>query len=111
MELSNIIENIINTTLNSFDLTYCLLVNILTYTIITIIDYFNKDKKVKTWVKRLVLIGCILSTGGLYLLIGEDTKLIINSAILAPVAWSWIFKPICAKLGIDYKKIDNTINE
>ena len=30
MELSNIIENIINTTLNSFDLTYCLLVNILT---------------------------------------------------------------------------------
>jgi hypothetical protein len=79
--------------------------------LIKIIDIINKDKQVKTWVKRLILVCSILSTGVLYWAIGKDTELIINSAILAPVAWSWIFKPICAKLGIDYKKIDNTINK
>lgn len=111
MTTDNIIQEIINTTINSFDFTYCLLVIILTYIAINIIDYFNKDKKVKTWIKRLVLVICILSTGVLYWAIGKDIELIINSAILAPVAWSWIFKPICAKLGIDYKKINNILNE
>ena len=28
---------------------------------------------------------------------------LINSAIAAPVAWSWVFKPILNKLKLDYK--------
>ena len=32
------------------------------------------------------------------------TNIIINSCIIAPVAWSWLAKPIANKFGIDYKK-------
>lgn len=100
------LEQIINTTINSFDFTYCLLVNVLTYTVIKIIDEANKDKEVKTWTKRLVLLACILSTGVVYYVIGQDIRLIINSGILATVSWDIVFKPICKKLHIDYKKVD-----
>ena len=98
--------NSIQTTLESFDFAYCVIVNILTYSMIKLIDEFNGDKPVSTWTKRLVLLFCILSTGGVYWFIGKDLGLLINSAILAPVFWSWIFKPICIKFGIDYKQFN-----
>ena len=107
MDTSGIIAQIVDTTLNSFDFVYCLIVNILTYTVIKIIDEANKDKEVKTWVKHLVLLASILSTGVVYYLIGQDVKLLFNSAILAPVAWNFIFKPIAKKLGLDYKEFDS----
>lgn len=110
MEISSIIEQIVNGLISNFDITYCLVVNILTYISIKVLDGVNKSTKSATWIKRVVLIVAILSTGVLYCALDSDVKVIVNSAILAPVAWSWIFKPICAKLGIDYKKIDNTIN-
>ena len=81
------LQQIIDTTLSSFDFGYCLIVNVLTYLVIKLID-------------ELLLIG------GIYYLIGNDVKLLINSAILAPISWSIIFKPICKMLKIDYKKID-----
>lgn len=104
------INQIIETTLNSFDFAYCLIVNLLTYIIIKSIDEFNGEKKVKTYVKRIVLLCSILFIGVIYYLSGHDTKLLINSAILAPVAWSWIFKPIFKKFGLDYKEIDEELN-
>lgn len=103
-------EYIIQTTIESFDFTYCFLVNVLTYIIIKIINDFKKDK-LKTWIKRVIMIASSLLTGVLYWLLDKDLELIINSAILAPVTWSWLFKPLCTKLGIDYNKINNTINE
>ena len=105
--LNQIIELIIN----NFDFTYCLVVNLLTYLIIKFIDGVNKDKEVKSWMKKVVLLVCILSTGMLYYIYGQDVKILVNSAILTPLAWSWIFKPICKKLGIDYRKIDKVIKE
>ena len=105
------ISQIINTTIDSFDFTYCLIVNLLTYFVIKIIDELNKDKEVETWIKRVVLVVCILLTGVVYYITGQDVRLLFNSAILAPVAWSWVFKPIFKKLGIGYKEIDNTINK
>ena len=104
-------EQIINTTINSFDFTYCFIVNLLTYFVIKIIDELNKDKEVEIWIKRVVLVVCILLTGVVYYITGQDVRLLFNSAILAPVAWSWIFRPIFKKLGIGYKEIDNTINK
>ena len=104
-----ILQQIIDTTINSFDFGYCIIVNILTYLIIKIIDEINKDKEVSTWTKRGVLIVCIFSTGVVYYLLGQDTKLLINSAILTPVSWHLIFKPLCRKLGINYKKVNNTM--
>lgn len=106
-----ILNQILNTLINNFDYTYCLIVNLLTYFIIKIIDEANKDKEVKKWIKRLILIICILLTGVVYYVGGQDARTIINSAVLAPVAWSWIFKPICKKLGVDYKQVDDTISK
>lgn len=99
---------IIQTTFNSFDFMYCLIVNILTFIAIKIIDEINKEKPVGTWTKRIVLLCAILLTGVVYYLLGEDLKLLINSAILAPVAWDMIIKPAMKVLGIDYRKIDGS---
>ena len=100
-----IINNIIQTTLESFDFAYCIIVNVLTYFIITIITDKQGHKDLSTWAKRLVLFIVILFTGVVYYITGSDTRCILNSAILAPVFWSWILKPICKKFRLDYKNI------
>ena len=101
-----IINNIIQTTLESFDFAYCIVVNLLTYFVISTINNKRGHKDINTWTKRLVLLITILSTGVVYYLIGSDTRVLLNSAILAPVFWSWILKPICKKFKIDYKNIN-----
>ena len=101
-----IINNIIQTILNSFDFAYCITVNVLTYIIIKFIDSLNGKKTVSTWSKRIVLLVVILATGVLYNLIGCDNKILLNSAILSPVFWSWVIKPICKYFKIDYKDIN-----
>ena len=85
--MSDIIQNIVNLIINSFDFGYCVIINVATYLIIKLIDELNGDKVVPVWGKRLVLI----------------------SSILAPIFWTWILKPICKKLDIDYKKIDDVM--
>jgi len=98
------IDSIIQTTFDSFDFTYCIIVNILTYLIIKIID--NKRTPLTTWKKRLVLVSVIVVIGVLYWIFGSESKVLLNSAILAPVFWSWIMKPICKHFNVDYKQID-----
>ena len=84
-----IVTNIINTTLESFDFSYCITVNILTYIIITLIG--GKIKKVTTsvWAKRIILLASIIIVGS-----------------VTPVFWSWIMKPICKYFKLDYKQIN-----
>ena len=95
---------IINQLLNNFDFTYMLIINVLTYIVIKIIDEINKEKIVTETQKRIVLLVSIIIVTLLYILFGYSNKLIlINSAILSPVFWSWILKPIIKKLNIDYK--------
>lgn len=100
-----IIGNIIQTTLSSFDFAFCISVNILTYLIIKIID--RKFGVLKTWGKRIILLSVIALMSVGYYLFDADGKLIINSAILAPVFWTWIMKPICQAFKIDYKQLTN----
>lgn len=92
-----------------FDLSFMLCVNVLTYILIKAIDDINGDKVVGTWTKRLVMIiSCFAIAAGYRAGGYEETVILINSSVLAPVAWSWIFKPILKKLGVDYKQIDKT---
>lgn len=101
------LDNIINTTLNSFDFGLVISINIATYIIIKTIDDINGNKEVSTLVKRLIMILCCVIISVIYSIFDFcDNRLILNSAILAPVFWSWIGKYIVKKLGIDYKKID-----
>jgi hypothetical protein len=99
------LNSIIETTINSFDFTYCIIVNILTYIIIKLLDEANGEKQLSIWSKRLVMFISVITVGIVYAIIGTDLKLMFNSAILAPVFWSWVMKPICVKLDIDYKQI------
>ena len=98
------ISQIINTTIESFDFGFCVAVNILTYLIIKLIDELNGSRKVTTWTKRCVMLIAVIVISMTYYVTGSNPKLIINSAILAPVFWSWIGKPICDKLNIGYRK-------
>ena len=100
-----IIYNTIQTTLNSFDFAYCIIVNVLTYLIINIINSRNGNIDMKLWSKRIILLISIIIVGAVYYFNDSDLKLIINSSILAPVFWSWIIKPICRHYKLDYKQL------
>ena len=98
-------EQIFNQLIQSFDFTLMLIINVITFAIIKFIDEHNGDKLPSTWQKRLVFLAVAVVLGIVYAIIGE-TKIvtIINSCIVAPIAWSWIFKPLFNKMGLDYKK-------
>lgn len=108
--MDKFIDVIVDGILSNFDFGFMFIVNVLTYIIIKVIDYFNNDNKVPTWQKRCVLGISIAAMIGIYITAGYDnTIMLVNSAILAPVFWSWVVSPILKKLGVGYKDIDNTI--
>lgn len=108
--MDKFIDVIVDGILSNFDFGFMFIVNVLTYIIIKVIDYFNGDNKVPTWQKRCVLVISIVAMIGIYIAAGYDnTIMLVNSAILAPVFWSWVVSPILKKLGVGYKDIDNTI--
>lgn len=107
--MEQLVEPFVELFSTHFDLSFMLCVNILTYILIKVIDDLNGDKVVGTWTKRLVMIiSCFAIAAGYRAGGYEETVILINSSVLAPVAWSWIFKPILKKLGVDYKQIDKT---
>lgn len=100
--------NIINTIISNFDFTLMLLINIATFIIIKLIDDANGKKKVNVWIKRLVFLFVSIAIGLTYYKYNNtDVIIIINSCIIAPISWSWIFKPIAKKIGLDYKQLNN----
>lgn len=107
----NYLDTIINQILNNFDFAYMLIVNVLCFILIKIHDYLNGDgRKVATWNKRLYLVISIVIIGAVYQQAGEiKTTVLVNSAILAPVFWSWIAAPILHKFGIIYKQADDAL--
>lgn len=108
--MDKFIDVIVDGILSNFDFGFMFIVNVLTYIIIKVIDYFNGDNKVPTWQKRCVLIISIATMSGIYIAAGYDNDImLVNSAVLAPVFWSWVVSPILKKLGIGYKDIDNII--
>lgn len=108
--MDKFIDVIVSGILNNFDFGFMFIVNVLTYIIIKVIDYFNGDNKVPTWQKRCVLVVSIAAMAGIYIAAGYDNAImLVNSAVLAPVFWSWVISPILKKLGVSYKDIDNTI--
>lgn len=105
----DIINNVINALISQFDFTYCVIVNVMTYLIINFMIKVSGGNIIVP-IKRMVLLFSIIVIAAIYYFIGSDVKVLVNSAILAPVSWSWIFKPIANKLGWDYKQIDKLLN-
>lgn len=107
----NFIENILNLIVSNFDFSYMITINVLTYIIIKGLDYLNKDKNVKIITKRIVLVISIIIVTISYVLTDcQDYTVLINSAICAPVFYSWVLRPILIKCNIGYKKYDDTLN-
>ena len=105
------IDSIINSMLSQFDFSYMLAINIVTYIFIQIWDNLNGEKLLTTWEKRLMMLIATAIVLFSYKLCHYDNNImLINSTIAAPVFWSWVLKPILNKLGIDYKKIDDSLN-
>ena len=96
------VQEIVDNLIQGFDLSYCLAVTILTYLVIKVLNGFGKTPG--TWGKRIVLLIVIAILGTAYYFIGCEPKVLLNSSILAPVSWSWIFKPLVKVLNIDYNK-------
>lgn len=111
MEIGIHADTIINSIINQFDFGFMLTININTYLVIQICDAVNGDKLLSTWQKRMILLLSIFIVSAVYLLGHYPNNIVLfNSAIFAPVFWSWVLKPILNKLGIDYRKIDNVLN-
>lgn len=107
----NFVEIIIENIIANFDFSYMLAINILTYLIIKLVDYLNKEKAVSTLWKRIILIISIIILTTIYVLTGyTEYKILINSAIAAPVFYSWVLRPILKKFKISYKQYDETLN-
>ena len=97
-------QTLIKQVFDSFDIIYILMINIVTYFLIKIADYFNGDKKVPVLTKRIFLVLATIIMFCIYKYNNYDDALkLINSSIAAPVIWTWILKPIINKLKIGYK--------
>ena len=106
--MENIIFDIINKIITNFDFSYMFAVNVLAYIFIKLHDEFNGNYKVKTLYKRLWLVLAILLMGVVYTYEDDySVSKLINSAVLAPVFYSWIIKPILKKIGANYKETDD----
>lgn len=106
-----LIEKLLNLIISNFDFSYMITINVLTYIIIKGLDYLNKDRNVKTITKRIVLVISIIIVTVSYILTDyQDYTVLINSAICAPVFYSWVLRPILIKCNIGYKKYDETLN-
>lgn len=100
--MEEIVLELINKTLESFDFPFCIIVNIATYLAIKLYTDYKKKSQISTRNKRLIFLTISIITAIVYYLTGSNSKTIFNSFILAPVSWSWIFKPICDKFNIGY---------
>lgn len=106
-----LIFEIIRTTSASFDFALVISINIASYYIIVIVTDGLK-RNISKWTKRAITCICAIVISAIYYIIGVcDARLILNSAILAPVFWSWIGKPILHKLNADYKDFINDTGE
>lgn len=97
-------EELISNIINNFDWSYMLSVNVLTYTINKLLDAVH-TKKTSSWIKKLTTLIVIIVLTSAYILLDKDIsyRILLNSAILAPVAWDFIFKPLLNKIGLNYK--------
>ena len=97
-------EQLFQYAIANFDLSFVISINVVAYLIITLVGYITKKKVSKGIKIGITIVTSIL----LFLLYGGITdcnkEVLLNSSILAPVAWDWIIKPLCNLIKIDYKE-------
>lgn len=92
----------------NFDFAFVISINVVAYLIITLIGYITK-KEVNKAIKIGITIGVSIILFFLYGGITNVNKeVLLNSSILAPVAWDWVIKPLCKWIKIDYKQEESS---
>lgn len=104
MSMEDFIIGLLTNIADNFDLSFCIVVNVITYFAIQTFTDVKKGFVFTTWQKRLVFLVMALICGVVYKVMGADYRVIFNSIIIAPVSWSWIFKPIYKRFNLDYSK-------
>lgn len=95
-------EQLLSQLISNYNFNLILSINIISYLIIQLLHlkiFTKKGIKIGVTVVVSIIMGIIF-----HFISDTSTEVLINSAILAPLAWDWVFKPILNKLGIDYKK-------
>lgn len=101
------IDLVIRQIIDNFNFAFMFIINVLSYLIVRLVYGVKKGAYVTTWSKRFIFMACTVGVAIIYKLGGYDSNVkIINSAILAPVFWDWILRPIFIKLNIDYSKFE-----
>ena len=95
-------EQLLQYVATGFDFAFVISINVVAYLVIQLIGAITK----KEVTKAVKILTTVIVSIGLYFLYGGLTgiEVLLNSSILAPVAWDWIIKPICKFIKIDYKK-------
>ena len=92
----------------NFDFAFVISINVIAYLIITLIEYITK-KRITKAIKIGITIGVSIILFFLYGGITDINKeVLLNSSILAPVAWDWVIKPLCKWIKIDYKQEESS---
>ena len=92
----------------NFDFAFVISINVIAYLIITLIEYITK-KRIAKAIKIGITIGVSIILFFLYGGITDCNKeILLNSSILAPVAWDWVIKPLCKWIKIDYKQEESS---
>ena len=92
----------------NFDFAFVISINVIAYLIITLIEYITK-KRIAKAIKIGITIGVSIILFFLYGGITDCNKeILLNSSILAPVAWDWVIKPLCKWSKIDYKQEESS---
>ena len=97
-------EELLSQLISNYNFNLILSINIISYLIIQLLHKIMFTPK---GIKILITIIVSIAVGILYHFISDiSTEVLVNSVILAPLAWDWVFKPILNKIGIDYKEED-----
>lgn len=105
------IDIVVRQIIDNFDFAFMFVINVLTYLIIKVVGAIDKERVLTPWQKRIILLIVIILMAIFYRWSDYNNDIrLLNSAILAPVFWSWVLRPIFIKLGIGYKKYDDTLN-
>lgn len=95
-------EQLLSQLISNYNFNLILSINIISYLIIQLLHKIMFTPK---GIKILITIIVSIAMAILYHFISDiSTEVLINSAILAPLAWDWVFKPVLNKIGIDYKE-------
>lgn len=95
-------DELISQVISNYNFNLILSINIISYLIIQLLHKIMFTPK---GIKILITIVVSIAAGILYHFISDtSTEVLVNSVILAPLAWDWVFKPILNKIGIDYKE-------